>query len=109
MATHKAGPGEVIDVAPLGSQLVSTRTSTLFKTGAVEAIRLVMETGKEIKQHQAPGELIVHCLEGIIAFTALGRTEELKAGQLLYLAAGEPHAVRCIEDASVLLTIVKPA
>jgi quercetin dioxygenase-like cupin family protein len=29
----------------------------------------------------------------------------LRAGQMLYLAAGEPHAVEAVEDASVLLSI----
>ena len=37
---------------------------------------------------------------------ALGKTEELEAGQLLYLAAEEPHSVKCVEDASFLLTIM---
>jgi quercetin dioxygenase-like cupin family protein len=49
---------------------------------------------------------MVQCLEGKIAFTALGKTEELAAGQMLYLTAGEPHSVKCIEDASFLLTIL---
>jgi quercetin dioxygenase-like cupin family protein len=106
MAAEKALPGEVID-GPLGAQLPATKTSTLFKIGGLEVIRLVMETGKELKEHSTPGELVVHCLEGRIAFTALGKTQELHAGQLLYLAAGEPHAVSCIEAASVLLTVVK--
>jgi quercetin dioxygenase-like cupin family protein len=106
MATEKALPGQVID-GPLGARLPATKTSTLFKIGALEVIRLVMEPGKELKEHSAPGELVVHCLEGRVAFTALGKTEELHAGQLLYLASKEPHAVKCLEAASVLLTIVK--
>jgi quercetin dioxygenase-like cupin family protein len=65
-----------------------------------------MAAGKEIDEHKAPGEITVQCLEGKIAFTALGKTEELAAGQMLYLTAGKPHSVRCIEDASFLLTIL---
>jgi quercetin dioxygenase-like cupin family protein len=62
--------------------------------------------GKEIAEHKAPGEITVQCLEGKLAFTALGKTQEVMAGQLLYLAAGEPHSVKCIKDASFLLTIL---
>jgi quercetin dioxygenase-like cupin family protein len=69
-------------------------------------VRIAMTAGKEIAEHEAPGEIIVQCLEGKIAFTAKGSTTELKAGQLLYLNAKEPHSVRCIEDASFLLTIL---
>ena len=106
MAIPHAQPGEVIDVRPLGSSLGTTKTATLLKTGKIEVVRLVMTAGKEITQHKAPGEITVHCLEGKIAFTALGQTHELTAGQMLYLGAGEPHSVKCIEDASFLLTIL---
>jgi hypothetical protein len=44
-------------------------------------------------------------LEGKIAFTASGKTRNLKRGQFRYLPAGELHAVRGVEDASLLLTI----
>ena len=50
----------------------------------------------------------MHCLEGQVAFTALGKKQTLESGQLLYLPAGEPHALKGIEDASLLLTIVAP-
>ncbi len=106
MAIHHAKPGEVIDVRPLGSALATTKTSTLLKTEHVEVIRIVMHTGKVIPEHEAPGEMIVQCLEGRIAFTASEKTEELGAGQMLYLAAEEPHAVSCLEDASFLVTIL---
>jgi quercetin dioxygenase-like cupin family protein len=106
MAIPHARPGEAVDVRPLGSALADSKTRTLFKTENVEALRIVMPAGKEISDHEAPGEIIVQCLEGKIAFTALGRTAELEAGQLLYLGAEEPHSVKCIEDASFLLTIL---
>lgn len=105
MAIPHAGPGQVIDVQPLGAALTSAKTSTLIKTKCLEVVRLVMPAGKEISEHQARGEITVQCLEGKIAFTALGKTQELTAGQMLYLEAGEPHAVKCIEDASFLLTL----
>ena len=106
MAIEHAQPGEVVDVRPLGPALRDTKTRTLFKTEHVEAVRIVVPAGKEISRHQAPGEIMVHCLEGKIALTAMGKTEQLEAGQLLYLAAAEPHSVECIEDASFLLTIL---
>ena len=106
MAIPHAQPGEAVDVRPLGAALAESKTNTLFKTENVEVVRIVMPAGKEISEHEAPGEIIVQCLEGKIAFTAQGKTEELEEGQLLYLVAEEPHSVRCIEDASFLLTII---
>ena len=90
----------------MGAGLAAAKTGTLLKTEKVEMIRLVMPAGKVLADHKAPGEITVQCLEGKIAFTALGQTRELTAGQLLYLPAGEPHAVQCREAASFLLTIL---
>jgi len=106
MAIRHIQPGEVVAVRPLGSALNDTKPLTLFKTEHVEVVRMVMPAGKGITEHKAPGEIIVQCIEGRIAFTALGKTDELEAGELLYLAAKEPHSVKCIEDASFLLTIL---
>ena len=106
MAFPHAQPGEVIDVRPLGAGLATAKTSTLLKSDKIEIIRLVMAAGKVLAEHKARGEITVHCIEGRIAFTALGQTHELAAGQLLYLPAGEPHSVQCLEDASFLLTLL---
>jgi quercetin dioxygenase-like cupin family protein len=108
MAIPHAKPGEVVDVRPLGSVLGSTPTATLVRAKDVEVIRLVVPAGKEIGEHKAKGELVVHCLEGRVAFTAFGKTQTLEAGKLLYLPAGAPHAVKGIENASLLLTILLP-
>jgi quercetin dioxygenase-like cupin family protein len=106
MAIPHANPAEVIDVGPLGAALTSTQTKTLIKTENLEVVRLVMAAGKEIAEHKAPGAITVHCLEGKIAFTALGKTQDLSPGQMLYLTPGESHSVQCIENASFLLTIL---
>jgi len=106
MAVPHAKPGEIIDIRPLGASMATTKTTTLFKTERVEVIRIVMPTGKEIPEHRAPGEIIVQCLEGRIAFTASGKTEQLEAGQMLYLETEAAHAIRCIEAASFLVTII---
>lgn len=106
MALAHANPGDVIDVRPLGKRLANARTTTVLKTDGLEVVRLVLPAGKEIAEHKAPGEITVQCIEGKVTFTALGSDRELAAGQMLFLNAGEPHALKCIEDASLLLTIL---
>lgn len=108
MAIPHTKPGEVVDVQPLGSALASTPTKTLVRAEQVEVIRLVVPAGKEIEEHKAKGELVVQCLEGRVAFTAFGKTQNLEAEKLLYLPIGEPHSVKGIENASLLLTILLP-
>tara|TARA_R110002111_G_C6004047_1_gene373556 strand:- start:207 stop:629 length:423 start_codon:yes stop_codon:yes gene_type:complete len=98
--------GEVICVGPLGSDLESTKTATLVKTEDLQIIRLVIQAGKSLPNHTAPGVLVVQCLEGRVVFKWLGKTHELTPGQLLHLPHAEPHAVECLETAALLLTII---
>src|SRR5690606_5639487 len=106
MAIAHAKPNEVIDLSPLGSGIADQKTYTLFKSEQIEVLRLVLPTGKVIAEHRAPGEITVHCLEGRVAFSAAGTRHELAAGQMLFLTAGEPHALESLEDATVLVTLV---
>ena len=106
MAIPLAASNEVISVGPLGPELAASKTSTLLKTEHMQVIRLVVPAGKEIPAHDAPGEITVQCIEGRVAFTAAGKTQELGPGRLIYLTAGETHALRGIEDASLLVTIL---
>jgi quercetin dioxygenase-like cupin family protein len=108
MAIPHAKPGEVVDVRPLGWALASAQTKTLVRAEQVEVIRLIVAAGKQIDEHKAKGEIVVQCLEGKVAFTAFGKTQNLEAGRLLYLPTGEPHTVKGIENASLLLTILLP-
>ena len=106
MSIQHAQPCEVIDVRPLGTSLSSSKTSMLAKTDSFEIIRIVMQAGKELAEHRAPGAIIVECLEGRIEFKTPEKSAELCAGQMIYLPPAAPHAVRCIEDASFLVTIL---
>lgn len=106
MAIPHAQPGQIVDVAPLGPAIASVKTSTLAKSQSLELIRLVLPAGKVIAEHKVAGEITVQCLEGEIDFTALGKTQRLTAGQLLCLPGGEVHALKSLQDATVLVTIV---
>jgi nucleotide-binding universal stress UspA family protein/quercetin dioxygenase-like cupin family protein len=102
-----ARPGEPVDVRPLGNALASAHARRLVQTPALELVRLIVRAGREIPAHKSRGEIIVHCLEGRVALNALGTTQELSAGTLVQLPAGEAHSLTGIEDASLLLTILK--
>lgn len=108
MAIKHSNPGEVVDITPLGERLKAQPTYAVAKTDNIEIIRLVLPAGKHIPTHSTPGQIIVQCLEGRVGFSALGEERELQAGRLLYLPPGEPHAVKALEDSSLLVTILLP-
>ena len=106
MAIAHAAPGQLVDVQPLGSQLSEARTSALFKTGELEVMRVVMPAGKTMPAHKVRGEITIHCLEGQVDLLAGGKTQRMKADQLVWLEGSVDHALTAVQDASLLVTIV---
>ncbi len=97
---------EVIDVRAAGGPEPGAPPISLAKTATLEVRRLTLPKGRAIPTHHARGEITVHCLEGRIAFSAHGETREVGAGQLIVLAAREPHSLVGLEDSTVLVTKV---
>lgn len=106
MATHHAAPGEIVDLASWADDLPNEKTKVIIKTDEMELARLVIPKGKEFPNHKVSGPLVVQCIQGKIEFIAMGATQELHSGQLLYLMPGEPHSLKGVEDAVILLTIL---
>jgi nucleotide-binding universal stress UspA family protein len=77
-----AKPGTIVNVQPLGAALSSARTRTLAIADDLEIIRLMVPAGKQIPEHKTKGTVVVHCLEGQVAFTTFGRTQNLQPGEL---------------------------
>lgn len=92
---------------PLGDALRTARSAMLLKSDGLELIRLVIPAGKEIPPHRASGEITVQCIEGRVGFDHGGHTTELRAGDLLYVCPQETHALKGIEDSTVLVTRVR--
>jgi quercetin dioxygenase-like cupin family protein len=107
-ADTPAKAGVITDVRPRGAVRTDPRTKVLAQAGRLEVLRLAVPAGKESREHKAAGEVVVQCLEGRVHFTALGKTQDLQAGELICLPPGEPHTVRGVEDASLLVTVVQP-
>lgn len=105
MALQHSQPGQVIDVAPLGPRLQDGQTSALFKAGQLELARIVLRAGETMREHQAPGEITLQCLEGLLELSTPTGTQQLRPGQLIHLLKREPHALKALEDSSALLTM----
>ena len=106
MALKHARAGEVVDLSPLGEGLREARTEAVVKSKSFEAVRLVVHAGRVIPTHQVPGQITLHCLEGRVEIGLDHSSLELGPNEWVYLDGGEPHAVRGIEDSSLLLTIL---
>ena len=105
MALHHAEPGEIVDIRPLGAKLKQGINATLVLTDQLQIFRFILPAGEEFSEHKVHGEVIVQCLEGEVEFTSRGKKQMLRPGELVHLAGDDPHALRGVRDASVLVTI----
>ena len=105
MAQTHANSGDVVDLRPLAQRLAGAKTSAILKSEQLELVRLVLPAGRGLKEHRAPGEITVQCLEGRIEFTSPAGLRVLKSGDLIHLRANEPHALQATVDSSALVTL----
>lgn len=106
MALEHARALDVIDISPLDDQLPRAVTTSLIKTPALQLMRMVLRAGTDVPPHSVSGAITVQCLEGEATVTTPSRDCHLAAGRLVVLEGGEPHAVRALTDASLLVTIL---
>jgi len=82
---------------------------TLLKTAAGRVVLFGFAQGQELTEHTSTQHALVQVLSGACEFSLYGKTHGLKAGDLLYMPPGAPHAVKATEQFSMLLTLFKPA
>jgi quercetin dioxygenase-like cupin family protein len=106
MATAHAVPGQLIDVRGADATIGPDSSETLIRTDHLEVFRYALVAGKVVATHTAAGLMVVQCIEGVVDFTAIGRTQRLTSGKMLYLADHEPHSLTAVTDALLLITIL---
>lgn len=80
---------------------------TLAKAPEMNVLLTVINEGASLGEHKAPGSATLTVLEGKIAFISAGAECEVATGCTAVFAAGVPHAVRGVEEATFLLAIGK--
>ncbi len=106
MAIHHASSGELIDIRPLNDKLKTAATKTLFKSNHLEVSRTVLLAGEDVPPHQVAGEMTVQCLEGSVELAVAGSAQLMRVGDLICLTGSATHALKAIEDSSVLITML---
>lgn len=105
MALTHTPSSEVVHIAPLGAALAGAVSSAILKAHELEVIRIVVQKGKTLPQHQVPGEITLFCIEGEVELQTEGAVQVLKPGDFVHLQGGAAHALTGHTDASLLLTI----
>ena len=98
--------GQVCKVLPLGTLLMDTKTTALFKGPYLEVMRMVLPAGKRIAPHHVSGPITIQCIEGEVDVGVENERQILRSGDLLYLAGNVEHDLLAVTNTSVLVTVV---
>lgn len=104
LALSHVNSGEVVDLW-IG-QITPDRTAALVKRSSFEAVRLVVQAGREIPWHRVPKELTLYCVAGHVVLRLETGDIQLRAGEWVFLEGEIRHAVAAHEDSTLLLTIL---
>ena len=63
--------------------------------------------GQQLTEHASPARALVQILSGACVFTLGGKKTPLRAGDLLHMPPGLPHAVDATEPFSMLLFTIR--
>jgi quercetin dioxygenase-like cupin family protein len=67
---------------------------------------IALVAGRELSEHENPGEATVHVLQGRVRLNGDGHGWEGSAGDLLIVPTAR-HSLEALEDSVVLLTVAK--
>lgn len=83
------------------------KIEALLETSFSKEIRIVFKAGQVMKEHKAPGAIVVELFEGAIDFGVEGQIHHLIKGDILTLEAKVPHDLKATKDSIVRLTLSK--
>ena len=81
---------------------------TLLRTANSRAVIFGFSEGQELTEHTSTQHALVQVLSGECDFLLAGKSNLLKAGDVLYMPPNIPHALKATTKFSMLLTLFKP-
>lgn len=91
-------PPEVLDAVnllPYSEKSVVSRTLLKRDTGSVTLF--AFDKGEGLSEHTAPFDALIHVLDGTAEITVGGVPSLVRAGQMILMPHGVPHAVKAVE------------
>lgn len=105
LSTDRAGVCPLI--APAQTVSHGIVSQAVLSTPGLRVALFRFSAGQEMSEHTSSSRALVQILSGSGDFDFHGKTHQLKQGDLLHLPPKLPHAVRAIEDMTMLLTQIE--
>jgi quercetin dioxygenase-like cupin family protein len=81
---------------------------TLLRMPNSRTVLFGFAEGQELTEHTSTQYALIQILSGECDFSLAGKSNLLKAGDVLYMPPNVPHAVKARTQFSMLLTLSKP-
>lgn len=95
---------QLVDALPVVTGSITSRV--LVNNPLLRVTHFTLDEGEQLTEHTSPRAVVVQLLEGDMVFTLDGEESALKAGDVVYLAPGVPHALRALVPCRMALVMV---
>ena len=84
----------------------ATTSRVVVNNEILRTVIFTFDTGQLLTEHTSPRAVIVTLLEGEMDFSIGERTERMSAGDVIYLAPGDRHALTAVSPCRMQLVMV---
>jgi quercetin dioxygenase-like cupin family protein len=85
----------------------SVVSRTMMNKTAGTITLFAFDDGQALSEHTAPFDALLQVIEGEADITVAAMTNRVRAGELIVLPAGVPHAVKAVERFKMLLVMIR--
>ena len=85
----------------------SVVSKTLIKKDIGNITLFAFDRGQGLSEHTAPFDAVVYILDGSAQITIGGDPQHVRAGEMLIMPAGIPHALQAKERFKMLLVMIR--
>jgi quercetin dioxygenase-like cupin family protein len=105
--------GEELQAVMAASALVQHQpdavvSRVVLKNGGGSVTAFAFDAGQALSEHTTPFEALMFVIDGEAEILVADRLHRVSAGQLVHLPGGEPHAVKALTRAKMMLVMLRP-
>jgi len=79
----------------------------ILKGAAGKVTLFAFDEGEGLSEHTSPFNALVQIVEGEAEITISGQPRRVKAGELILMPAGQPHALKAVKRFKMVLTMIR--
>ena len=87
----------------------ATTSRVVVNNEVLRTVLFTFDAGQELTEHASTKAVVVTVLEGDMDFSVGSRTERMRAGDVLYLAPNDRHALKAVTACRMQLVMVEVA